>query len=289
MLDLDLLRTFQAVAEARGFTKAATALYRTQSTISLQIKKLEEAMKTKLIDRRGRRFALTDEGELLRVYARRILQLSREAETLFSRPTISGAIGLGVPEDFATQHLPLVLRRFAKAYPGVRIEVRCSVASRFLRELDDGELDLVLARREPGIDKGEPLCSESLVWVGNQEFELEPGEPLPLVLFSEGCFYRPIIISQLNNVGRPWRIAVSSSNLAGVHAAVLGGLGLTVLPESALLSSFGKLDQDEALPSIGRTEIAFFEGTRSRSDAVSTLLMFLRRSFAAQLKLEVAA
>src|SRR5262249_23434009 len=128
MLDLDLLRSFVSVVDAGGFTRAGERVHRTQSTVSQQIKRLEDTLGRPLLHRNGRQASLTEEGERLLSYARRLLALAEEARDAVARPTDGGIVKLGIPEDFASQRLPKVLSQFARSRPGLRLDVRCDLS-----------------------------------------------------------------------------------------------------------------------------------------------------------------
>lgn len=261
MLDLDLLRSFVAIVELGGFTRAAERLGRTQSTISLQIKRLEETLGKRLLDRDSRQIALTSDGERLLGYARRILQLTEEAREAVAEPEVEGIVRLGTPEDFATHRLPRVLADFARSHPRVALEVHCQLTVLLNEGFERGDYDLVLVKRDPeGPSSGERVWREPLVWTGGAGFDYgvrgRSSGPLPLVLSPQPCVYRKRALSALDAHGRPWRIAYTSTSLAGTLAVVEAGLGVTVLPKDMVASSLRVLDGESGLPDLADTEIA---------------------------------
>lgn len=261
MLDLDLLRSFVAIVELGGFTRAAERLGRTQSTISLQIKRLEETLGKRLLDRDSRQIALTSDGERLLGYARRILQLTEEAREAVAEPEVEGIVRLGTPEDFATHRLPRVLADFARSHPRVALEVHCQLTVLLNEGFERGDYDLVLIKRDPeGPSSGERVWREPLVWTGGAGFDYgvrgRNSGPLPLVLSPQPCVYRKRALSALDAHGRPWRIAYTSTSLAGTLAVVEAGLGVTVLPKDMVASSLRVLDGESRLPDLADTEIA---------------------------------
>lgn len=272
-LDLDLVRTFLAIVEQGGFTRAAGRLHKTQSTISLHIRRLEEIVGRPLFERQGRKVALTEEGEVLRTYAEALVGLNDEALLKLRRPPVAGTVRLGLPEDFATRHLPVVLRRFSSAYPAIRLEVRSALTAELMRDLGNSDLDLVLARREFGATEGHLLWREPLVWACANHQRFATG-PLPLVMFPHGCVYRPEVLKRMRSCPRPWEIVYTSTSLAGVQAAVAAGIGITVLAESTMLPDFVVLGPAEDLPELPNTEIALFGGT-GRGDAITLMAEFL--------------
>lgn len=251
---MDLLRAFATVAETGGFTSAARQLNRTQSTVSLQIKRLEESLNTRLFERVGREVTLTPDGEILHGYARQILKLNNEARERLSAPELGGAVRLGTPEDFATSHLPGVLARFSRNHPSVALEVTCDLTLNLLKGFAGNAFDLVLVKQEPGeAADGALVWRETLVWVAAEQAAPEEETPLPLVLSPQPCVYRRRALSALEGVGRAWRIAYTSPSLSGAQAAVMAGLGVTALPRDMVPGHMRVLGPDHDLPPLEDT------------------------------------
>lgn len=260
-IDPDLLRTFVTVVECGGFSQAAERLLRGQSAVSLQIKRLEERLGVRLLDRNPRHMALTSDGELILDHARRILSLNDELVARIREPELAGVVRLGAPEDFATSHLPDVLARFARSYPRVALEVTCELTLELLDRFQAGGLDIALVKREPsGVTGGIRVWREPLVWVGGHAAVAGAADTLPLVVSPRPCVYRKRATDALDARGWPWRIAYTCGSLAGNHAAVRAGLGLTVLPKDMVPADLTVLN-DEALglPVLADTEIALIE------------------------------
>src|SRR5215472_131825 len=165
MLDLDLLRSFVSVVDAGGFTRAGERVHRTQSTVSQQIRRLEQSLGRALLHRDGKHATPTDEGERLLSYARRILALAEEARDAVARPMADGIVRIGIPEDFAATRLTELLSEFARSRPGLRLNVRCDLSVNLRRDIERGELDLALLKRDAR--DGEAIASwpERLHWV----------------------------------------------------------------------------------------------------------------------------
>jgi DNA-binding transcriptional LysR family regulator len=256
-LDLDLLRAFVAVADSGSFTRAAEQLLRNQSTVSLQLKRLEEAVDRRLLERSSRKVRLTAEGGVMLDYARRLLALNDEVVGRVREPKLAGKVRLGTPEDFATTHLPHVLARFAEAHPRVDLEVTCDLTFNLLDRFRHGAFDLVLVKREPSRrDSGVRVWREPLVWVTGPRLPPEWQSVLPLALSPPPCVYRKRATQALNRSGRRWRIAYTCAALSGTHAAVRAGLGLTVLPKDMVPAGLTILDHGHGLPDLHHTEIA---------------------------------
>jgi DNA-binding transcriptional LysR family regulator len=260
MLDLELLRSFVSVVDAGGFTRAGERVHRTQSTVSQQIRRLEESLGRPLLRRNGRRVSPTEEGERLLSYARRILALAEEARDVLARPAPDGIVRLGIPEDFAAYRLAQVLSKFARSRPGLRLDVRCDLSVRLRRDLARGEFDVALVKRDAG-DEGESgalaAWPEQLRWVTSNRFPVNNDrDPLPLAVFEQGCLYRKRAIHALEAAGRTWRIAYTSPNLAGIQAAVSVGLGISILPHVAVLADHRVLGRKDGFAKLSNTEMA---------------------------------
>ena len=258
-LDLDLVRSFLAIATLGSFTQAALRLGRQQSTVSLQIGRLEDALGTRLLERSSRAVRLTPDGERFLPHAQRLLALNDSAVAEVSEPAMVGTVRLGTPEDFATSHLPEVLARFVRAYPAVALEVTCDLTLNLLEGFRLGRFDLVLAKREPDAKaarEGLKVWREALVWVRGAA---PAGEaPVRLVVSPEPCVYRKRAVQALDRAGLPWRIAYTCGALSGAIAAVKAGLGVAVLPRDMVPPGLEVCVGGE-LPALDDTEIALID------------------------------
>ncbi|GGF04818.1 LysR family transcriptional regulator [Aliidongia dinghuensis] len=262
MLELDLLRTFVAVAECGGFRRAAERLNLTQSTVSQQIKRLELETGRSLFRRNTRAVALTDEGDMLLGDARRLLQLEEAVRRRLAAPQLSGVVRLGAVEEVAGDSLPPALGRFARLHPNVRLEVEVGVSAELIEQLDADRLDVVLAKRPWGTSRGRLVWREPLVWAASETFDLEPDAVLPLALFREHSVSREAALDACRNRERPWRIVYTSPSLTGVRAAALAGLAVTPLPASAVVAGLRVLGEPDGLPPLPHLEFAIFERPR---------------------------
>jgi DNA-binding transcriptional LysR family regulator len=278
-LDLDLVRTFVAVAEARSFTRAGERLGRTQSAISLQIRRLEDRLGRQLLSRDPRHVTLSADGEAFLPEARRLLRLNDDIVGRLTEGDVEGEVRLGSPEDFATVHLPDILGEFAKAHPKVTLTVTCDLTLNLLDRLRDGALDLALVKREPlGPDLGVRVWRESLVWAASDPGVLDRSETAPLVVAPSPCVYRKRAITALDRAGRPWRIAYTSPSLAGQHAALRAGLGITVLPRDMTPPDLSLLGPEAGLPPLADAEIALMRATTAVPPAAERLADFILSS-----------
>jgi DNA-binding transcriptional LysR family regulator len=278
-LDLDLLRAFVAVAEAQSFTRAGVRLGRTQSTISLQIKRLEENVNAELFSRDPRNVTLTGHGEALLVQARRLLRLNDEIIGEMFEHSLEGEVRFGAPEDFATTHLPGILGDYARAYPHVSLSVTCDLTLRLMDKMSQGELDLALIKREPtGADLGVPVWREELVWVGAGEDVLPAAAPVPLVVAPTPCVYRKRATATLDAAQRSWRVAYTSPSLAGQQAALRAGLGVTALPTEMVPEDLVKLGPEQGFPALADVEIALIRASKTLPVAAERLANFILAS-----------
>lgn len=260
VFDLDLLRAFVTIAETGSFTRAGDRLGRTQSTVSLQIRRLEDQIGRAVFARSPRSLALTADGERLLGPARQLLRLNDAAFAELFEPAMTGRVRLGVPEDFATAHLPGVLAAFAKAHPLVELEVTCDLTLNLLDAFHAGRFDLVLVKREPQAPlEGMRVWREPLVWVARDARAAAGIEVVPLVVSPEPCVYRKRATDALDAMGRKWRVAYTSTSLAGARSAVNAGLGVTVLPREMVPAYLTAITGDHDLPPLYDTEIALIE------------------------------
>ena len=212
-LDIDLIRSFVTIVSLGNFTRAAEALGLQQSTISLQIRRLEQLVGGKLLERSPQAVALTPEGDTFFDYARRMLDLNDEMVARIREPAVRGLVRLGAPEDFATRHLPDVLARFAHAYPQVDLEVTCDLTMNLIERFRKGAFDLALIKRERSIElPGTRVWREPLVWVTGG-VDLRQGL-LPLAVSPKPCVYRKRATEALDRARRSWRVAYTCGSAA---------------------------------------------------------------------------
>jgi len=257
MLDLELLRSFVSVVDAGGFTRAGERVHRTQSTVSQQIKRLEDDIGQPLLNRSGKDVTPTEAGERLLSYARRLLALAEEARDVLTRPDNEGAVRLGVPEDFAAYRLTKLLAAFSRSHPGLRLDVRVDQSTYLKRDLERGDLDLALFKRTAGEKGGIAVWAERLHWVTSKSHPVDSkAGSVPLIGYPAGCLYRARAIHALESAGRAWHMAYTSSSLAGIQAAVAAGMGLSILSEMAIQADHRVLTARDGFSPIDRTEVA---------------------------------
>lgn len=273
MLDLELLKTFVCVVDEGSFTRAAERVHRTQSTVSQQVRKLEELVGHSLLlrDRSGQNISVTEHGELLIHYARRLLALSSEAVEALASDLDLEILRIGVPEDFDARRMAVILAGFNRARPQARLETISGMSTDLKQKLSTGALDIALVKREPDSGPCWAAWPEVLVWVKGAGVDSASGV-LPLALFPQGCIYRQRAIRLLDVAQRPWRVAFGSHSLTGIQAAVASGLGVSVLPASAVLPEHSVCTD---LPELPPTELALISREGALTGLQRALVEFL--------------
>lgn len=224
LLDVDHLRTFIAIAETGSFTRAAELVHKTQSAVSMQMKRLEERLGRAIFERDGRASKLTEDGEHLLDYARRIIKLNVEALAAFGDDDLSGRVRLGVPDDYADRYLPEIMARFSRAYPGVELTVVCEPSVDLVERIEANEIDLAIVTATESSRAAETFRQERLLWVTSNRHPTHMEEPLPLALGRPTCCWRRAALERLEPLGRSHRLLYSSGNAGAISAAVLAGL-----------------------------------------------------------------
>src|SRR5438270_7923662 len=271
LLDVDPLRTFLAIIETGSFTRAADAVHKTQSAVSMQMKRLEERLERPIFARDGRASKLTEDGERLLDYARRIVKLNIETIAAFSDAELSGRVRLGVPDDYADRYLPEIMARFSLAYPGAELTVICEPTVELLERIEANELDLAIITNMEGGRPAETFRRERLLWVSSGRHPTHRQERVPLALGRPTCNWRRIAIERLETTGRPYRILYSSSNAGAVAAAVLAGLAISVLPESGLRPGMRVLSAADGFPELPSCRIGLVRNPHESSALADAL------------------
>ncbi|WP_227268365.1 LysR substrate-binding domain-containing protein [Roseobacter weihaiensis] len=255
-LEIDLLRSFLAVAAHRNFTQAARAVGRTQSAVSLQIKRLEDIVGKRLFERSRQSVSITHVGEALLVYANRILAANDAALSHIQQPEAAGLIRLGAPDDYATYLLPPIMARIKKDHPRLRFEVSCDNAFDLLGMLTNGDLDIVVATHHPKAVAGQIARYEPLHWVAAPGYVDDPGTPLSLVLFPSGCVCRDIALDALRQIERPWHVAYSTRSIGLMEQAMLESAGVSVMEASIIPPGLTVIDGQSGFPPLSEVAIS---------------------------------
>ena len=278
-IDSRLLRAFVTVAETGAVGVAAARLARTQAAVSMQLRRLEEELGQRLLDRSPRGVQLTEAGHLLLPFAHTILGAGADARRALSAGQVSGTVRLGMLEDIAVGRLPRALRRFSLAYPQVALEIVVDTSSALSNRLADGGLDVVVG--DPALVESVPpllTWTQPLFWVGARGFSRDSDAPLPVVAFGGTCLWQQLVLTALRRAGIAWRIVCTSTSLPAVQSAVEAGLGVSVLLECNIRSeSMRVLGQADGLPDAPTADFGLFmrpvPGTQAA--AVQTLQTFL--------------
>lgn len=259
-LDPELLKAFVAVADHRSFTRAATALNRTQSAVSMQIKRLEERLGTALFHRTKVNVDLSLAGEGLLGYARRILLLNDEAVGHLQQHKVEGRVRLGVMDDYGSFVVPPVLASFVAAYPRIHIEMETGLTARMPERLGE-DFDLVIAMHPEGQGGGELLRHEQAVWATAVSQSVESQDPLPVALYPQGCLFRQWATEALDASGRPWRLAFVSHSLAAVESIAAQGLAVTVVKSGTFPPRLRALSERDGMPRLPGADIRLHRAT----------------------------
>jgi DNA-binding transcriptional LysR family regulator len=278
MLDSDQLRTFLAIADAGSFTRAAEIVHKTQSAVSMQMKRLEERLGRDIFERDGRASKLTEDGERLLDYARRIVRLNNECVASFAETDLVGRVRLGLPDDYADRYLPEILATFSRSNPRAEVTVVCEPTPMLVEKMSDGELDLAIITHVDGRGTSEVVRSEQLLWVTSARHCVHDEAVLPLALGRATCNWRASAISTLEESGRSFRIAYVSWNSTAVGAAVLAGLAVGILPESAIRPGMRILGPRDGFPPLPSCKIGLVLGSREPNELADALADQIRQS-----------
>ena len=276
MFDPALLTTFVTVTKAGSFTEAGRRLGLRQSTVSQHVRRLEEAAARRLFVRDTHSVALTADGEAMLGLAQGILEANDRARRYFAGSELRGRVRFGASEDFVQSRLPQVLREFTRLHRAVDLELTVGLSGGLLQTLDAGELDLVLAKRRPGEDRGRLVRRERLVWVGGAPALTDPDRPIPLILYPPPSISRAIALEALERTGRSWRIVCTSSSFSGLNAAALAGLGVTVQGDGFVPAGLTAFPPSATLPELGHIEFVLAgpgRNLRGPAEALATAIL----------------
>ena len=277
-LDLTALRSFVTVAETGGVTKAAYQLHLTQSAVSMQLKRLEESLNQPLLDRSGRGVALTNQGELLLSYGRRMLALNDEAIARMTDDVYEGEIRFGVPCDIIYPNIPNILQRFAQAFPRVRVNLYSSYTSKLKSKIENGDLDLILTTEDECGAQGETICMQRLVWVGAPSGSAFRARPLRLA-FERDCLFRPWVQRALDKRGIAWEMAVDTRATRTVEASVSADLAVHAMLESAVSPHLEPVSHGGTLPDLPSTRINMYRAQNAKGALVDALEEMVRTAY----------
>ncbi|WP_048305530.1 LysR family transcriptional regulator [Halomonas sp. PR-M31] len=278
----DLLRTFVTIKDLGGFTSAGELLGRSQPAISLQVKKLEEILDTRLF-LRGTSLALTADGEYLYASAKQMLEINDEIIHKIKGEGVSGKVRIGIPNDFELAFLTKVLRSFTKIYPNIAVEVDCDISKAIQQRYQQHFYDIVLIMEKVKENEQRDRRDyriEPLEWVMARNYLLSHEENIPVVSYPQGCVYRSIIEEVLNAHDKPHRMVYTSPSLLGLLSAVEAGLGITVMARSTIPTQLTSLEQSAQLPKLDDVCIGVYYENERLGAAARRALDFIRTGIA---------
>lgn len=275
-LDPDFLRSFLAISETGSYAAAAERVNKTQSTVSAQMKRLEEMLGVSLFKKVGRRNVLTPEGQRLLGYARSMVRLNDETVTAFRPQSVKGSIKIGTSDDYAQAFLPRVLADFSRTHCCVEVEVVTDGTPALIPRLESEHFDALIVSCLPGDNGVEILRRDKLRWIGSRTCPVHRDDPLPLALWADGCTWRAMALSALARGGRNWRLAYTTSNAPLLATAVRDGLGVTVGPGWYLGEGLCFLPEMDAKLPLGETAMGVKVRPGASSPALEAFLEHLR-------------
>ena len=288
VLDTDQLRSFLAIVDSGSFTKAAERVHKTQSAVSMHVRRLEEQLGCALFVKHGRGARLTEEGEKLIEFARRIVQVEAGAFAALSRKGLRGAARRGIPDDYAESFLADILAHYNRRHPLVEVSVICESSTDLAPQVAAGALDLALITDHEGLTGLELLREEPLVWVASERFQVEAGTPIPLALGSTTCCWRRATEEALTAAPGVTRVRVYSKNFSAIGTVLRAGLAATILPASLVGPGLKRLGRAEGLPDLPLNRMGLIhapgrqsEEARALADAIRETIVFEARQAAA--------
>jgi DNA-binding transcriptional LysR family regulator len=270
-LDLDQLQTFVTICDKGSFTRAADEVHRTQSAVSMQMRRLEERIGKPLFERDGRTNRLTEDGERLLGYARRMLHLNRETLAAFDDRALEGTVRIGTPDDYADRFLPEIMARFARSNPRVELTVTCEPTPGLVEHLKRGNLDIAIVTHSDTHGQSEIVRREPLLWVTSANHATHEQEVLPMAFGRPNCLWRRAACDVLDGMNREYRVLFSSFSATVITAAVLSGLAMSVLPECALRPGMRVLGESDGFGTLPDCKIGIMRGHTARPDIVDAI------------------
>jgi DNA-binding transcriptional LysR family regulator len=263
MYDPSQLRTFLAVAQTLSFTQAARRLGLRQSTVSQHVRRLEDATGRQLFSRDTHSVELTEDGEAMLGFARRLLEVHEQAAAFFTGTRLRGRLRFGASEDLVLTRLPTILAGFRRRHPQVELELTVGLSGTLHRLAEDRELDLVFAKRAPGDAHGTLVWADRFVWVtGPDTAPFAATDPVPLVSYPPPSISRSVAVHALEAAGRPWRMACASGSLSGLHAAALAGLGVVAHAQTLVPPGLVPVPASCGLPELAGFDFVLSGGRR---------------------------
>ncbi|SFK07889.1 DNA-binding transcriptional regulator, LysR family [Pseudovibrio ascidiaceicola] len=279
-LDSDLLRTFLAVRDTGSILAGAERIHRTQSAVSVQIRKLEELLGKAVFVRHGRGVRLTAAGERLEPVARKVV---RELNDIFAELTgaeLAGVLRIGVPDDYSSELLLQIIAEFARDNPKVELNVQRSLSTGYSAALASGQMDIAVHEvAELGLNM-EPLKNEQVVWAASRAHAVHEADPLPVALFDRDCWWRDMAVNALNESGKTYRVVYSSESATGVAAAVRAGVAVGVLRAGMLGADITPLSAEQGFPALPASKLVIEFGSNIDTKTCGAMADAIRKAFA---------
>ena len=272
--DLDLLRVFDTLVRVGSFTAAAKALSRTQSAVSMQIKRLEEQLGVQLVTRGSHKLAATADGLQLLPTARQMLALNDQLFSDADPTTVAGTINIGSVEHYGVRVLPALVAEFCRYHPRIHVAIHTGIAGQMRAELGS-RYDMVLGYGQAGSTEGVRLSRTKVVWATAPNSQTHLQRPLPIAVNPEGAVFRRWATNSLDRAGIPWRVAYTSSTGAGVESAVRAGLAVAVFSEITISKRLKILGPRDGMPPLPEAEVWLAVSPFPARPAVELLEAFL--------------
>jgi DNA-binding transcriptional LysR family regulator len=270
-MDIDLLRTFVAICETGSFTAAARQVGRTQSAVSVQMRRLEDSLGRPLLVRGTAGVAVTEHGRLLLDHARQILAKVDEVAAIFDRGALEGVVVLGLPDDYAPRILSSVLKSFAEVYPDATLHLVIERSRALLKRLADGEVDLAFVSEGEGVVNGPVALRDRMVWVGPERGDVHLRNPLPLAISDEAGAYARRMLPALDALGRPYKKTVLTRGMTGLRGAVVAGIAVTALMSSGVIGGMRVLGEEDGLPPLDELAVRLERAPAKKSAIIDRL------------------
>jgi len=278
-LDSDLMRTFLEVAETGSVTRAADVVGRTQSAVSMQVRRLEDILGQRLFERQARGVALTQDGKRLLPYARRVVQCLDEAAMALRHRPLNGPVRIGIPEEYCETILPAALARFGERHPDVDVFVRCDHSDAQIASLAANDLDLAIIFEKSRSSEGQLLAIDPTVWVTSLAHSQHLRRPLPIALYVNPDWCNDYATQSLEKAGIDYRIAFVCDPSAGLRVAVQEGLAVTFLTRSTIPSDCRELTAEDGFPPIDSALVVLRRNLAGTTPAVDALVRLLHDAF----------
>ncbi len=274
LLNTELLKTFVCIADCGNLTTAAGHLCRTQSAISVQVRKLETDLNVSLFRRNSRGMTLTEDGNKLLPKARSILKDIRQASVLFKAP-LTGSIRIGIPDDFNDIILKRILTDFSRIHPGVNVIATSGCTSGYSAAVSNGELDMAVLSG-PKSDEGELLDKEKIVWAAKKSMRIDDKLPVPLAILDRSCWWHNLSATALNSAERDYTVAFLSSSFASIQSAIRAGFAVGVIPASCVCSKMSVLTEVNGFPKLPISYRSILRGVDVPDDLASAMTQAIK-------------